>query len=169
MFAMGGNHRSDSRERPRPKGANDSAEVHATVRGQLERHDHRYTRGRRRLVEALLRAARPVTLPEIAAENEQLPQSSAYRNLDVLERSGVIRRIARGSDHAFFELAEPFVDHHHHLVCLDCGSVTDMHLDDDLEQQLDARLAQVADGVGFRPVHHSLELHGHCLDCRPTS
>jgi len=142
-------------------------ELHEAVARQLERHDHRYTRGRRHLVETLARIARPVTLPQIADHATELPQSSAYRNLEVLERCGVIARIAGSADHAHFELAEPLIDHHHHLVCLACGALEDIHLDHGLEAQVDAELSRAADAAGFTPTHHSLDLHGYCRDCEP--
>ncbi len=142
-------------------------ELHDAVARRLERHDHRYTRGRRHLVETLARVARPVTLPQLADHTDDLPQSSAYRNLEILERCGVISRIAGAADHAHFELAEPLVDHHHHLVCVGCGSVQDVHLDEQLEALVDAELAQAAASAGFTPTHHSLDLHGYCQDCEP--
>lgn len=144
-----------------------TAELHAAVARRLERQDHRYTRGRRHLVETLARVARPVTLPQIASHARELPQSSAYRNLEVLERCGVIIRIAGSADHAHFELAEPLVDHHHHLVCVSCGSLQDVHLDEELEALVDAELAQAAAAAGFTPTSHSLDLHGYCHNCEP--
>ncbi|MDH4278783.1 MAG: transcriptional repressor [Acidimicrobiia bacterium] len=142
-------------------------DLHAAVARRLERHDHRYTPGRRHLVETLARVARPVTLPQISSHSDELPQSSAYRNLEVLERCGVISRIAGSADHAHFELAEPLVDHHHHLVCVSCGSLQDVHLDDELEALVDAELAQAAAAAGFTPTNHSLDLHGYCHNCEP--
>ena len=147
----------------------DRTELHAAVARRLDRHDYRYTQGRRLLVEALVRAGRPVTLPQIAADNRSLPQSSAYRNLELLERCGVISRITSTADHAHFELAEPLVDHHHHLVCLTCGTLEDVHLDHELEHRIDVELARAAATAGFSPSHHRLDLHGYCNDCEPRT
>jgi len=143
----------------------DLSELHGQVGRQLARDDHRYTAGRRALVEVLARANRPVTLPEITDGTTDLAQSSAYRNLDVLERSGIIRRINLGGDHSLFELAEPLIGHHHHLACLQCGLVEDIHLDDELEVMIDRGLAKAAQRLGFAPRHHSLDLHGYCAAC----
>jgi len=140
-------------------------ELHEAVDWHLALQDSRYTKGRRRLVQVLSDAGRPLTLPEIASHRADLPQSSAYRNLDVLERAGVIRRITHSGDHAYFELAEPFVDHHHHLVCIECGQMEDIHLDEDVEQLVDTGLRRAAERVGFTPLHHSLDLHGYCAEC----
>ena len=142
-------------------------ELHAIVRVHLARHDSRYTSGRRRLVEALAGAGHPVTLTEIASPARGLPVSSTYRNLRVLEHSGVVNRISIRGHSAHFELAEPLLSHHHHLVCIACGAITDMHLDDELERMVDRSLAETARRVAFTPLRHTLDLHGHCSRCRP--
>lgn len=148
-----------------PSAELDISDVHSVVRERLARRDQRYTRGRRRLVETVVAAGRPVTLPDILDIDPELTQSSAYRNLDVLERCGVVRRIAAGGDHAHFELTEPLLEHHHHLICVDCGAITDVTLDDDLERMVDENLAAAADEAGFTPLRHSLDLHGLCAAC----
>ena len=139
------------------------------VRVRLARDDSRYTPGRRRLVEALVGAGHPVTLNEIASSASDLPVSSTYRNLRVLERSGVVNRISIGGDRAYFELAEPLLSHHHHLVCIACGAITDIHLDDELEEMIDRRLAEAARRAAFAPLRHMLDLHGHCSRCLPLA
>ena len=160
-------HRQVSRGRGASPGRSlsEQRDIHAAVDQHLAFLDHRYTKGRRRLVEVLARAGRPLTLPEISSHSSDLPQSSAYRNLDVLERAGVIRRITHTADHAYFELAEPFLDHHHHLVCIECGQLADIHLSSEVERLVDEGLTQAARDAGFTPLHHSLDLHGYCADC----
>ncbi len=139
------------------------------VRAFLARHDNRYTPGRRQLVEVLASAGRPVTLPDIASADPDLPLSSIYRNLEVLERSGAVNRISIGGDRAHFELAEPLLSHHHHLVCVACGAIEDMLLDDELEDLVDRSLAEAARRAAFTPLRHMLDLHGHCSECAPQS
>ena len=141
------------------------AEIHLQIGSRLARQDHRYTSGRRQLVDVLAQAGQPLTLPDIVEADPDLAQSSAYRNLDVLVRSGVIRRISAGGDHAHFELAEPLLGHHHHLICISCGAIEDIHLDSELERMVDQGLSDIASQSGFTPIHHSLDLHGHCAAC----
>lgn len=138
---------------------------HRDVAAMLARSDHRYTSGRRRLVEVLGQAGRPVTLPEVLSLDGTFSQSSVYRNLHVLERSGVIHRVVTGGEYAHFELAEPLLGHHHHLICVRCATVVDIALDDQVEKTVDDALAAVARKDGFTPLHHSLDLHGYCADC----
>lgn len=141
-------------------------DLHEAVGMRLARQDHRYTSGRRRLVDAIAAAGQPVTLPDIVTAAPELAPSSIYRNLDVLERSGVVNRITASGDYAYFEFAEPLLSHHHHLICIDCGAIEDIQLDDDVEALVDQSLAVAASRAGFTPLRHSLDLHGHCPDCQ---
>lgn len=142
-----------------------SSERHAFVHTRLSSDNHRYTTGRRRLVDALACSGQPLTLPDIVEIAPDLAASSVYRNLEVLEQCGVVKRIASGSGHAHFELAEPLLSHHHHLVCVDCGVIEDVRLDDEVEEVLDQHLSLIASRASFKPLHHSLDLHGHCANC----
>ena len=139
--------------------------THREIAAMLARTDFRYTSARRRLVEVLAGSHRPLSLPDVLVAAGDLTQSSAYRNLDVLERSNVIRRLSTGGEFAFFELAEPLLGHHHHLICLGCGGIEDIDVDDATERAIDAALSQAAQAAGFEPLHHSLDLHGHCATC----
>ncbi len=140
--------------------------LHEQVTTKLSQANYRYTDNRRRLVETLARYGRPVTLPDIINAEPALAQSSIYRNLELLENIGVTCRIAVGSEHAHFELAEQLVGHHHYLICKACGTVQDVHLDLQIESLLEESLAQIASRANFAPLHHTLDLHGRCADCK---
>lgn len=143
-----------------------SLDRHAFVHKRLSSASHRYTTGRHRLVDALAGSGQPLTLPDIVAIAPDLAASSVYRNLEVLERCGVVNRITSGSGHAHFELAEPLLSHHHHLVCVDCGGIEDVRLDDKIEELLDQHLNLLASRASFKPLRHSLDLQGHCERCQ---
>ncbi|MGB7877516.1 MAG: transcriptional repressor, partial [Ilumatobacteraceae bacterium] len=116
-------------------------EIHRTVRDRLDQNDQRYTTGRRAVVDALASTDGPITLPELIDVAPTLAQSSAYRNLAVLEEVGVVRRLVHGADHARYELAEDLTEHHHHLICESCGVVRDVTLTPKLERRLDDAFA----------------------------
>jgi Fe2+ or Zn2+ uptake regulation protein len=141
-------------------------ELHNSVSTLLSDADQRYTSGRRTLVEVLRTAGRPLTAAEIFQTGD-LAQSSAYRNLSVLESCGVVHRVAGTDDFARFELAEHVTDHHHHhLICTACGQVSDFTVSEDLERLLDAATDAVAEATGFHPEQHRLDLLGRCASCR---
>lgn len=141
-------------------------ELQAVVAGRLRRVGQRFTSGRRLLVDALVRADRPLTTAELVALENGLPQSTTYRNLAVLEQAGVVRRVMGGDEFARFELAEEFSGHHHHhLVCLSCGAVEDFEAPRHVEQGLADAIGQFTSGTGFRPETHRLDLLGTCAHC----
>lgn len=80
---------------------------------------------------------------------------TVYRTLDLLSELGLVRRLDLG-DGPRYELAE---DHHHHLVCEDCGSVSEF-------QQCPLNLDNLPAMDGFEVRAHSLEVYGRCSDCR---
>jgi len=142
-------------------------DIHEQVGTLLSRDGQRYTTERRRLVEALARSDRPVTVESLRDADPPIPMSSAYRNLSVLERVGVVERVRTTDDRARFELSEQLTDHHHHhLVCTGCGVVEDFTVPEAIERSLDRRLAEVAAERGFEVTGHRLDLVGTCAACR---
>jgi Fe2+ or Zn2+ uptake regulation protein len=143
-----------------------TGKLHDEVTARLASAGQRYTANRRALIEMLATAGAPLTLPEILERDDALSQSSTYRSLAVLEIAGAVRRLVIGPEHARFELAEDLTDHHHHhLVCVSCGTVTDVVLDAATEVSIDEALAAVARRHHFRPDHHTLDLVGRCSEC----
>jgi Fe2+ or Zn2+ uptake regulation protein len=61
-------------------------ELHLAIAARLRRSGQRATPNRNALVQILLRAGRPVTIPEILETDSDLAQSSVYRNLQLLEQ-----------------------------------------------------------------------------------
>ena len=140
--------------------------VHDAVSTLLRSAGQRYTGSRRAVVDVLADEGRPMTLPEILARQPDLAQSSAYRNLAELEQAGVVRRIITSDEHSHFELAEDLTGHHHHhLICRDCGAVTDFAVPADLEKQIERSASAVARKYGFVVDAHRLDLVGRCMDC----
>lgn len=129
----------------------------------------RYTTGRRAIVSALRAVGGPVTLPELLAFSGRVPQSSAYRNLALMEEAGVVRRLVHGADHAYYELAEELTEHHHHLICKTCGTVEDFTLDDDLERRLDAAFDGIASAAGAQPRNHLIDVFVVCASCQASA
>jgi Fur family ferric uptake transcriptional regulator len=141
------------------------SEVHAGVGQRLASIRQRYTGGRRLLVEALIRAGRPLTVTEILDVRPALPPSTAYRNLAMLEQATVVCRVQLSGEFSRYELSEELTRHHHHLVCVDCGSVVDVTAPARLADDVTVAAKEVAAATGFRLESHRLDLIGHCQAC----
>ncbi len=149
--------------------APDRDDLHLTVSHRLRVAGLRYTRSRREVVEVLASTDRPLTIPDILEQADQLAQSSAYRNLAELIDAGVVYRIVAGDEYSHFELAEDLTHHHHHLVCTRCGRVEDFVASDELERSLHGALDGAAGAKGFTVQHHRLDLVGTCAECDPAT
>ena len=132
------------------------------ILGLLRREGGRVTTARRAIVTALLAAPDHVTAEELAADvrsrHPDVHLSTVYRCLEALEDLGVVDHVHLGHGRAVYHLTD---ERHQHLVCEDCGSVTEApdRLFDDLAGEL------LSDyGFTLRPNHFALV--GRCAACR---
>jgi Fur family transcriptional regulator, ferric uptake regulator len=141
-------------------------DMHGVVERRLRLIDQRYTSGRRAIVDLLVSAGHPVSIGDIAERLPGLPRSSAYRHLTVLHAAGLVRRVTASDEFTRFELAEDLTEHHHHLLCVNCGKVIDVTLPASFEQQAAEAIGQLADAEGFQAHSHRLDVLGLCGACR---
>ena len=143
--------------------------MHAEAIRKFNQHDQRYTSQRRLIVTVLAAADRPLIIQQLikrsSSTKKVLAQSSLYRNLVVLENVGVVQRVLSTDEVARYELNDEILGHHHHLVCSKCGEVLDVRIPEELEQNLDAALLQIAKRSGFKLDQHRLDLIGRCSNC----
>jgi Fur family transcriptional regulator, ferric uptake regulator len=141
-------------------------DMHGVVERRLRLIDQRYTSGRRAIVDLLVSAGHPVSISDIAERLPTLPRSSAYRHLTDLHAAGLVRRVTASDEFTRFELAEDLTEHHHHLLCVNCGKVIDVTLPANLEQQATDAISQLAEAEGFQAHSHRLDVLGLCAACR---
>lgn len=89
--------------------------------------------------------------------------ASVYRALDQLVELRLVQRVELGDGVARFEPSHLDGEHHHHLVCDDCGKVEPFS-DPGLEQALE----HAAKRLDYDMRAHEVVLHGRCGDCRPA-
>ena len=85
--------------------------------------------------------------------------ASIYRVIDLLVEQGLVERIDTGAGSARFEARHASGEHHHHLICDDCGKVEAFE-----DEELERAIHEVQERAGAR-AHHIL-LRGACTDCR---
>ena len=98
----------------------------------------------------------------LAARGSTVGLASVYRAVDGLVEQGLLQRVDFGDGIARYEPVRSGHDHHHHLVCDDCGRVEPFH-DAPLEQAIAALERQ----TGYHVVSHDVVLRGTCADCKP--
>ncbi len=126
----------------------------------------RYTTARRTVMSHLLRSVGPLSAGELhGALRTAVPLSSLYRSLMVLEEAGVVTTHHGTRGLTRYEPAEWLSGHHHHLVCVSCGTVADVAVSPADERRMQGLVGAIADRVGFEPGGHSLEIEGRCGRC----
>ena len=100
----------------------------------------------------------------LRAEGRAVGVASVYRVLETLVDLRLVQRLDVGGGTARYEAIRPDGEHHHHLVCDDCGRV-DAFEDDRLERAL----SKVAGRVAYEVGGHEVVLRGACNDCRPVA
>ena len=98
---------------------------------------------------------------ELRSEGRSVGIASVYRVLDQLAELRLVHRVDFGHGVTRFEPAHPGGQHHHHLVCGECGKVDTF---DDLA--LERAVRRVAGAHGYALDEHDVVLHGSCRDCR---
>jgi Fur family ferric uptake transcriptional regulator len=133
------------------------------VLAMVRAHGGRVTSARRLLLSVLFarrehRSAEDLAA-EVQAEAPDVHLSTIYRNLDELERLGVIDRTPLGRGPAAYHLASAS---HGHFVCAQCGSMTEV------PDEIFRGLAGVAaNQYGFTIDPHRFAVIGRCAACLP--
>lgn len=130
----------------------------------LRKSGYKLTPQRRQVINAISLSNEHLTPAAIYEKvHEQQPsigRVTIYRTLDILAQLGLICEVhAEGSCRSYL-LRRP-AEHHHHLICSDCGAVVDF-TDCDLSA-IEHKLIQK---TGFDIGGHLLEFFGRCPNCR---
>lgn len=121
--------------------------------GQMRGRGYKTTPQRLAVLDAIA-AEQHQSFEEIHARCPEVGMVTVYRTLDLFTGIGALRRLDLG-DGPRYELAE---DHHHHLLCEKCGSISEFErcpIDPDVLAEMD-----------FKVSSHSLEIYGRCGKCR---
>ncbi|MCW3064388.1 MAG: Fe2+/Zn2+ uptake regulation protein-like protein [Solirubrobacterales bacterium] len=128
----------------------------------LRRNGLRVSTARRLVLEALHAAGEPVSAEQIAGGlGGRFPRSdlaSVYRNLDTLQRVGVVRHVHLGHTAGRYAPAEKAPSDY--VVCEDCGTLTAV-----AAGTLDAARDAVRAATGFVPSFSHVPLTGRCAEC----
>lgn len=117
--------------------------------------------GPRREVFTILKANDdPMAASDIATRCKEADRTSVYRTLELFTELGITHIVPFGWKQRY-ELASPFKSHHHHLSCIQCGKLIDIH-----SPQLERAMAKVASDNGFSETEHTFEIRGRCSNCR---
>ena len=86
--------------------------------------------------------------------------ATIYRTLDLFAELDILQKIDFGDGCSRYEFSASDVHHHHHLICVGCGTV--MEFEDDLLESLETIIEQKS---RFKIVDHQLKFYGYCEKC----
>lgn len=116
----------------------------------------RVTRQREALLKVLAQAEDHPDAAELhrraRSHDDSLSLATVYRTLSVLEREGVVLRLALDNGGARFEVADS--PHHDHIVDVETGQIIEFRSD-----KIEQLQREIAAEMGFDIVHHRLELY----------
>ena len=158
----------------RPTATRDERAVSDETRGRLRERLESYmakkglrsTAQRRLIVDTFFGGTPHVTiedlLAEVRARDRGIGYATVYRTLKLLAECGVASERRFGDGLSRYELADD-QDHHDHLICTGCGSITEFE-----EPRIEKLQDAVAARYGFKVVSHKHEMYGVCAVCQKT-
>jgi Fur family ferric uptake transcriptional regulator len=97
----------------------------------------------------------------LSSRGERVGLASVYRVLEVLAEKRLVQRLDLGDGVTRFEPIRDEVEHHHHIVCDDCGRIEPF-----ADQRLERVLRDVEESSGYTVAAHDIVLRGACGTCR---
>jgi len=134
------------------------------VENALRQGGYKITPQRRTVIRAIIHSHEHLTPAEIhkkvCREDPRIGLVTIYRTLEILAELNLICEMHAGGNCRSYLMRRP-VEHHHHLICSDCGTVIDF-TDCDLGE-LEKKLSKEN---SFKISGHILEFVGQCRRCR---
>jgi Fur family zinc uptake transcriptional regulator len=133
----------------------------------LREKGYKITPQRRAVIAVFMNCDRFATAQQILDHVKQshpdISLDTVYRNLILLVNLGIICEIhTPGKDSNTYELIT--TEHHHHLVCLDCGKTECLDF-----CPINKESFQLIAKKQFKITSHSLEFYGYCANCHLVS
>ncbi|MFA5629514.1 MAG: Fur family transcriptional regulator [Dehalococcoidales bacterium] len=97
---------------------------------------------------------------KIRKNHPKIGMVTVYRVLDILDELGFTCKVHAGGDCNKYKINTE--DHHHHLLCSNCGVVVNYNCDEAYFENLKTVITAE---TGFKVKEHFLEFTGLCPDC----
>lgn len=123
------------------------------------------TQQREAIAEVVFNASGHLSVEEIEArlrdEGERIGKATIYRTLEMLVKSGLVEEHDFGEGFKRYEHLFGQKPVREHLVCTECGKVTEIHSSELVRVQ-----EEEAKRHGFMPARYRLQIYGLCAACQ---
>ncbi len=100
---------------------------------------------------------------QLTASGEKIGFSTIYRALHLLVDLGILRELNLSEERKFYEFCNPLMGAHHHLVCPECGTVTEFE-----DSTIFSLGSNEALNHGFSLLDCQFTVRGLCPNCAQT-
>jgi Fur family ferric uptake transcriptional regulator len=172
--------RKDATNKRMPRAAREGGGVHAyedhrreadnlehlrsTLNQYMLKKGLRSTGQRRLILETFFESPNHVSIEELLAkvreQDSKVGYATVYRTLKLLSECGIAYERRFGDGLTRYELAGEH-SHHDHLICVECGSITEFE-----DDRIEALQEKVAARYGYQLRSHKHELYGLCPQCQ---
>lgn len=128
------------------------------IKAILKQNGLSATKSRLAVLDLLLKI-QPASPGQLIGALPNIDRATVYRTINLFVKLGIAKKVYTGFKYRV-EIGDAFQEHHHHLTCLRCGTIIDIH-----SQELEYVIEQVSLNNGFRPIRHDLEIAGYCANC----
>ncbi|HEY9735510.1 MAG TPA: Fur family transcriptional regulator [Trichocoleus sp.] len=97
---------------------------------------------------------------QLSCQGENISPSTVYRTIHVMVRLGLLRELELAEGRKYYELSAASPHQHHHLVCVQCGALTEF--EENLMAQVGASQAEVR---GYQLLDCQFTVYGICPHC----
>lgn len=125
----------------------------------LARRGYRLTAPRRHLLEIMAALGDHFAADAVVTAAPGVGRATVFRTLRLLQELGVVCQVVLDDGAIAYRLAPE--EHHHHLLCVECGAAEDFSSD-----RLEGVLAELEVKSGYLIEAHRLEVYGRCTVCR---
>ncbi|HEX7089847.1 MAG TPA: Fur family transcriptional regulator [Longimicrobiales bacterium] len=123
------------------------------------------TQQREAIAEVVFSSPEHLSVEEIEAalrrRGERIGKATIYRTLEMLVKSGLVAEHDFGEGFKRYEHLFGQMPVHEHLVCTECGKVTEIQ-----SLELVRAHEDVARQHGFQPARYRMEIYGLCAECQ---
>ena len=128
----------------------------------IKRKGLKTTRQRNTIISTFFRLRGHISVEELLNEvkkaNPRIGYATVYRTLHLLVESNLVEERRFGDGMARYE-GHSDVEHHDHMICLECGEIFEF-----FNPRLEALQEKLAEENNFKIYRHRLELYGACQD-----
>jgi len=130
----------------------------------IQRKGLKTTRQRNTIVSTFFRLRGHISVEELLNEvkkvNPRIGYATVYRTLHLLVASNLVEERRFGDGLARYE-GHSDVEHHDHMICLECGEIFEF-----FNPRLESLQEKLAEENNFKIYRHRLELYGACKDTK---